>query len=97
MEQVVTIELFGQPFTFKTESGVADAKEVADYLVKEVSRIEAQLSKQSTNVDKLATLALAALNIANDNIMIRKDHANLKEDISNRSESIIRILNAAFA
>lgn len=97
MEQVVTIELFGQPFTFKNESGVADAKEVADYLVNEVSRIETQLSKHSTHVDKIATLALAALNIANENIVIKKDHANLLKDISKRSESIIRILNAAFA
>ena len=97
MEQVVTIKLFGQPFTFKTESGVADAKEVADYLVNEVTRIEKQLSKQSTHVNKLATLALAALNIANENIMIKKDHANLIKDISKHSENIIRILNAAFA
>jgi len=97
LEQVVTIKLFGQPFTFKTESGVADAKEVADYLVNEVTRIEKQLSKQSTHVNKLATLALAALNIANENIMIKKDHANLIKDISKHSENIIRILNAAFA
>ncbi len=97
MEQVVTIELFGQPFTFKTESGVADAKEVADHLVNEVSRIETQLLKNSTHVDKLSTLALAALNIANENIMIKNDHANLLKDMSKRSESIIRILNDAFA
>ena len=70
MEQLVTIELFGQPYTFKAQSDVSNAKEVADHLVKEVTKIETQYSSKSS-VNKLATLILAALNIANENIKLK--------------------------
>ncbi len=95
MEQLVTIELFGQPYTFKTESDVSKAKEVADYLVKEVARIEIQHSKISSNVTKLNTLILAALNISNENIELKKTHSDLLKDISTRSANLIRALDAA--
>jgi hypothetical protein len=36
LEQLVTIELFGQQHTFKAESDENEAKEVADLLAKEV-------------------------------------------------------------
>ena len=95
MEQLVTIKLFGQPYTFKTESDVSKAKEVADYLVEEVARIETQHSKISSNVTKLNTLILAALNISNENIELRKNHSDLLRDISTRTTNLIRALDAA--
>ena len=95
MEQLVTIELFGQPYTFKTETDVNKAKEVADYLVKEVTRIDNQHSKISSDVTKLTTLILAALNIANENIELKKNHSDLMKDISRRSINLIRALDAA--
>jgi len=94
LEQLVTIELFGQPYTFKTESDVANAQEVADYLVKEVTKIETQHSSKSS-VTKLATLILAALNIANENIELRKNHSDLVKDISKRSTNLMHALDTA--
>ena len=94
MEQLVTIELFGQPYTFKAQSDVSNAKEVADHLVKEVTKIETQYSGQSP-VNKLATLILAALNIANENIKLKKSHSDLLEDISKKSANLIHLLDAA--
>jgi cell division protein ZapA (FtsZ GTPase activity inhibitor) len=95
LEQLVTIELFGQPYTFKTESDVSKAKEVADYLVEEVARIETQHSKISSNVTKLNTLILAALNISYENIELKKDHSDLLQEISTRTTNLIRALDAA--
>ena len=95
MEQLVTIELFGQPYTFKTESDVTDATKVADYLVKEVTKIETQHASQSSSATKLATLMLAALNIANENMELKSKHSHLLKDISKRSENLIQILDAA--
>lgn len=95
MEQLVTIELFGQPYTFKTESDVTDATQVADYLVKEVAKVETQHSSQPSGVTKIATLMLAALNIANENMELKTNHSNLLENISKRSESLIRALDSA--
>ncbi|UCD88836.1 MAG: cell division protein ZapA [Desulfobacterales bacterium] len=95
MEQLVTIELFGQPYTFKTESDVSKAEEVAEYLVEEVTKIETQHSKISSNVTKLTTLILAALNIANENIELKKTQSDLLKDISKRSTNLIRAIDAA--
>ena len=95
MEQLVTIELFGQPYTFKNESDAGKAKEVADYLVEEVARNVTQHSKISSNVTKLNTLILAALNISNENIELRKNRSDLLRDISERTTNLIRALDAA--
>jgi len=95
LEQLVTIELFGQPYTFKNESDVTNATKVADYLVKEVNRVETQHAGGSSNVTKLATLMLAALNIANENIELKSNHTDLLKNISKRSSSLIQVLDAA--
>jgi cell division protein ZapA len=95
LEQRVTIELFGQPYTFKTESGVTNAREVADFLIKEVAKVETQLSSKSSQITKLATLILAALNIANENIELKKTHSDLLRGVSERSATLIRVLDAA--
>ena len=92
MEQLVTIELFGQPYTFKAQSDVGNAKEVADHLVKEVTKIETQYSSKSP-VNKLATLILAALNIANENIKLKKNHSDLLMNISQKSANLIHTLD----
>jgi len=94
LEQLVTIELFGQPYTFKTESDITNAKEVADYLVKEVTKVETQYSSQSS-VTKIATLILAALSIANENIELKKKHSDLLIDISKQSANLICALDVA--
>jgi cell division protein ZapA (FtsZ GTPase activity inhibitor) len=94
LEQLVTIELFGQPYTFKAQSDVSNAKEVADHLVKEVTKIETQYSGKSS-VNKLATLILAALNIANENIKLKKNHSDFLIDVSNKSVNLIHTLDAA--
>jgi len=94
LEQLVTIELFGQPYTFKTESDITNAKEVADYLVKEVAKVETEHSSKSS-VTKFATLILAALNIANENIEQKRKYSDLLIHISQKSANLIRELDAA--
>lgn len=92
MEQHVTIEIFGQPFTFKAESDVANAQEVADYLANEVAKIETQYPSK-TSVAKLTTLMLAALNIANENIKLKKNYSDFLKTLSKRSKYLIHILD----
>ncbi len=94
MEQLVKIELFGQPYTFKAESEVKNAEKVADYLVKEVSKVTAQQSRQSSNINKLAIMILTALNIANDNMELKREQSKFLRDFSKRSANLIRNLDA---
>ncbi len=93
MEEIVTIELFGQTHTFKADSEVTKAKEVADLLVKEVARVENQQSGQSSNISKLAILMLAALNIANEHMELKRSYSKLLRDVTNRTSNLIRTLD----
>ena len=93
MEQLVTIELFGQPYTFKAESEVTEAKDVANSLAKEVERVKRQQTGQSTDFSKLTILIIVALNIANENFELKKNHSNFLEEIFRRSEGLIHTLD----
>ena len=93
MEQLVTIELFGRKHTFKAESDVQQAKEIAEVLVKEVSRVESQHSGKSSTESNLTTLMLAALNIAHQNLELENRHKVFAQDLSERSQQLIRQLD----
>ncbi|MBT8371490.1 MAG: cell division protein ZapA [Deltaproteobacteria bacterium] len=93
MEKTVTIELFGQPHTFKADSEVTKEKEVADLLVKEVARVETQQSGQSPNISNLAILMLAALNIANEHMELKRNYSKLLRDVTERTAGLNRTLD----
>ena len=93
MEQLVTIDLFGQSYTFKTDSEVFKAEEVADFLVKEVKKVESQHSIKTLDVTKFTILILAALNIANENFEIKRNDSEFLNVISQRLNRIICTLN----
>ena len=95
MEQIVTIELFGQTHTFKANSEVTKAKEVADLLVREVNRVEDQQTDQSSNMSKLTILMLAALNIANEHMELISNHSKFLNDVSDRTANLIRTLDSS--
>ncbi|NIU59816.1 MAG: cell division protein ZapA [Phycisphaerae bacterium] len=93
MEQLVTIELFGKQHTFKAESDVQQAKEIAEVLVKEVSRVENQQSARSSAESNLTTLMLAALNIVHQNRELENRHSEFRQNLSERSLNLIRQLD----
>jgi cell division protein ZapA (FtsZ GTPase activity inhibitor) len=92
-DRFVTIELFGQPYTFKAESEVKEAKEVAEILVKEVDKIQNQQTDQSSTMSNLTILILAALNIANENVELKRNCSRFLDEISERSTGLIRRLD----
>ncbi|MGD2037356.1 MAG: cell division protein ZapA [Desulfobacterales bacterium] len=93
MEQLVTIELFGQQHTFKAESEVNRAKEVADLLTQEVSRIKSQQTGESSAASDFTTLMLAALNIAYQKLELENRYSKFAQDLSERSQRLIRQLD----
>ena len=94
LEQIVTIELFGQSHTFKANAEVSQAAQVADLLAEEVARVENQQAGQGPNISKLTILMLAALNIANEHMELKRNHFKLLHEIADRSRSLIRTLDA---
>lgn len=95
MEELVTIEIFGQAYTFKAESESTKAKEVADTLVREITRVESQQPGKTSDLNKLTIMILAALNIANENLELRVSQTELLQDIAQRSQELISALDIA--
>lgn len=93
MDQLVTIKLFGKQHTFKSDSEVHQAKEIADLLAREVARVESQQSGESSTPSNLTTLMSAALNIAHQNLELEKRYSRIMQDLSERSDRLIRKLD----
>jgi cell division protein ZapA (FtsZ GTPase activity inhibitor) len=93
VDQLVTIEIFGQPFTFKSDGHVSKAKEVAEYLSKAVCKVETQLAGKGGTVDKRAILILAALNITYELFEYKREHQALMGKLIERSEGLLQQLD----
>ena len=94
LDQLVTIELFGQPYTFKAEAGSLRAKEVAEFLVNEVNKVAEQIAQKTSTTTKQTILILAALNIAKESFELKKNHMDFLQHISEKSARLIQILDA---
>ena len=92
MDHLVTIELFGHPFTFKADKDASKAKEVADFLVQEVTKVENQMSDKSSTISKQAILILTALNIAGEYIQCKQRHMDLLEIVDDRASNLLNEL-----
>jgi len=93
LEQIVTIQLFGRPYTFKVESEGVKAREVADYLVEAVAKVEGKHTNQTSDISKFAILISAALNITSEHVEYKRNQSVLLRDISERSANLIRMLD----
>jgi cell division protein ZapA (FtsZ GTPase activity inhibitor) len=93
LEHFVTIELFGQPYTFKSDAEASKAKEVADQLVQEVAKIQEQQGGPSAHIPKLTILVLAALNITNRSVQLQNDYGEFAEKMAARFDRLNRMLD----
>lgn len=92
MDQLLTIDVLGQPFSFKTDSDISEARAIADYLAESVSQVRSQCGNQVPPPDKRALLILAALNITSEFFNLKKKHQELLQYINQRSEHLINTL-----
>lgn len=90
MDRLISIELFGQAYTFKASGPVSQAKEVANYVAEKVEK--AQVAGEAPS--KLDTVILAALNIANDYFEVRRSRQDLVRDIDQRCKGLIERIDA---
>ena len=92
MDQQLTIEILGQPFTFHTDADVSDARTVADYVVKSVDQAKSQCVNKTPTPDKRAILILTALNITNEYFDLKRKYQQLLQDIDQRSAHLLNTL-----
>ena len=94
MDQLVTINIFGQPFSFTSEADTKQAKAVAGQLESEIARIEEQQSGMKSEKAKIAILISAALNIANENFELKSNYSELLHDVEIQSKRLLQLLEA---
>ncbi|MBI9087218.1 MAG: cell division protein ZapA [Desulfobacterales bacterium] len=95
MDRFVTIELFGQPYTFLAETEMDQARTVADVLIREVEKEKVKQSdQQPARLSKLAILISVALNIANENYEMKAKNAETMEELNVRAKRLIHSLDA---
>jgi cell division protein ZapA (FtsZ GTPase activity inhibitor) len=92
LDQTVTIDVLGQPFTFKTDSNVSEARAVAEFVAKSVHEVQTQCGGQVPTPDKRAILILTALNITSELFDLKTKHQVLLEDINQRSAQLLNTL-----
>jgi cell division protein ZapA (FtsZ GTPase activity inhibitor) len=90
LEQLVTIELFGEPYTFKADAEVKKAQAIAERLAQEVAKVQDQKTGKSKHMTKLTILILAALNIANENTELKETHLQCLNELSRRTTALMR-------
>jgi cell division protein ZapA len=94
LDQLLTIEVLGQPFTFKSDSDASESRVVADYVADTVKRIKLQCAHNRPTPDKRAILILTALNITSEYFELKKKHQQLLHDIDTRSVHLLNALEA---
>ena len=93
MEHLITIELFGQPYTFKADTEADTAIEIAALLSQEVARVQEKESGQASYIPKVTILILAALNIANHVVQLKKNYGEFADQMSGRCDRLNRMLD----
>lgn len=93
MEELVTLNIFGQQFTFKADEVYPHLSEVSVLIENEVEKVTQQYTGSSPQASNLAILLSAALNIANKNIEMKKNEAALMDLVEQRSGKILKMLD----
>jgi cell division protein ZapA (FtsZ GTPase activity inhibitor) len=95
LDDIVTIELFGEIYKFKVDSRVAEAADACENLTREVARIESEISGNRSGLSPFKILLLATLNISSDLLESRRNYSKLVEDLSERSGRLAEKIDGA--
>lgn len=94
---MITIKLFGRSYTFKTESDVNKANEVADILVSEVEKIQEKASGQAPEMTKFTILMLVALNMASEIYELKQNQSHFRSKLNEKSNRLSKLLEEGFS
>ena len=88
MEQHITIDLFGQRYTFKADDGLVDPQSVADFLMEEVRKIEIGQADHIAETNRTILLLQAALNISSEHLKLKQQLAAISDRLISKTESL---------
>jgi len=85
VDRIVSIRLFDQSYTFKTDAEEAYVQQITTHVVREVEKARASGEVPG----KLDTMILAALNIASEFFEAKRSREELRTKINGRCEALI--------
>lgn len=90
LEDILTIELFGETYKFKPNERVEDSKLIAERLADYVEKAEAQFESTSNVKNKTAILLLAAMNMSKDFHELKLEYSRLEDTVIQRTSTLIK-------
>lgn len=88
MDRIISIKLFNQAYSFKTDSDVSQVEKITNHVVSEVEKARASGDVPG----KLDTVILAALNIANDYFEAKRGCEKRLKDVERRCQALINLI-----
>jgi cell division protein ZapA (FtsZ GTPase activity inhibitor) len=81
LEELININILGENFSFKAESGEEDAYEIAECFLSELHDLEEKISGNAMGVTKLVKLIIATMNIANKYLEVENELEEIETDL----------------
>lgn len=94
MEKIITIDLLGEEFKFRADDDDGAPEMTADFLMKELKAVESGFPAHVKKTNKLAMIVLAALNIARQNIELKKGQQQFLASVAGRTNRIEQLIDA---
>lgn len=88
MEQLVTIDIFGQRYSFMADDGLIDPQSVADFLMEEVRKVETGKAEHIADTNRFVMLLQAALNISSSHLKLRQQLGAISDRLSMKTERL---------
>jgi cell division protein ZapA (FtsZ GTPase activity inhibitor) len=95
LDKTVTLQILGRKFTFQTESGMPDAKQVVAHFENAVKKVNSQFEGKQVKVDKETLLVLTGLNIASENYKLQKKYQRVLDKMTEKSAVVLSELEKA--
>ena len=88
MEQLITIDIFGQPYTFRADEGMIDPQSVADFLMEEVRKVETGQAEHIAETNRFVMLLQVALNISSRHLKMKQQLTAVSDRLSLKTERL---------
>jgi cell division protein ZapA (FtsZ GTPase activity inhibitor) len=95
LDNTVTLQILGRKFTFQTESGMPDARQVVAHFEDAVKKVESKFADNQANVDKETILVLTGLNIASEQYKLQKKVQDALNRMTEKSAVVLSELEKA--
>ena len=89
MDEIVTIDLFGEEFRFKPDEEVKDPDRVVKHLEEYIKQAQSRVKNKAGGRNKMIILLLAAMNLSRDYHELKRQHTQLEKDVENKISSLL--------